>query len=255
MSPFHILLAKELRCFLVSPVFYVIGAVFLFIAGFLAHLMVVNAGQQAIRMMQLQNTFVQVNLNDLVFRPVFNSLGVVLMFLLPILTMRLLAEERKLHTMELLLTSPIGMNEIISAKFMSVLLIYCGLLALTALTPVLLSLYTEFHWHPLVTGYLALLLQGGLFLALGVLGSALTENQIIAAFISFGLIVVLWMLGGFGTLLGETSLGTTLSYLSFSEHYDRLIRGLLDIKDVVYYLSGIVLSLFIAHRIADSHRW
>ncbi len=104
MTPFQTILAKELRCFFVSPIFYVVGAVFLFISGLIAHLMTVNAGQQAVRFLQVQNTYALLNLNELVFRSLFYSLDFVLMFLLPILTMRLFAEERKLHTFELLLT-------------------------------------------------------------------------------------------------------------------------------------------------------
>ena len=255
MTPFQTILAKELRCFFVSPVFYVVGAVFLFISGLIAHLMTANAGQQAVRFLQVQNTYAQLNLNELVFRSMFYSLDFVLMFLLPILTMRLFAEERKLHTFELLLTSPVGMNELISAKYISVLLIYLGLLSLTSLTPILLSLYSSFHWNPILTGYVALALQGGFFLACGLLASATTENQVVAAFLSFGMILLIWLLGGLGSLLGDTTIGSVLSYLSFSEHYDRLVRGLLEAKDVVYYLSGTVLMLFIAHRVVDSHRW
>ena len=255
MTPFRTLLAKELRCLFVSPVLYVVGTVFLFVSGFIAHLMVVNAGHQAVRLLQIQNSYARLNLNELVFRSLFDSLDFVLMFLLPILTMRLFAEERKLRTFELLLTSPIGINEIISAKYMSVLLIYCGLLCLTTLTPVLLSLSGSFHWAPIVTGYVALALQGGLFLACGVLASALTENQVVAAFLSFGMIVMLWLIGGLGSVLGDGTIGMIVSYVSFTEHYDRLVRGLLDAKDVVYYVSGIVLTLFTAHRVVDSHRW
>jgi len=255
MTPVNNLIAKELRCFVVSPVFYVVGAVFLFVSGFLSHLMVVNAGQQAVRFLQIQNTYAHLNLNELVFRPIFHSLDIVLIFLLPILTMRLFAEERKLRTMELLLTSPIGINEIISAKFMSVLLIYLGLLGLTALTPLVLSSYSSFQWDPILTGYLGMALQGAFFLSCGVLASSMTENQIVAAFLSFGIIIVFWLIGGLGAMLGDTTLGNVLSYLAFSEHYDRLVRGLFETKDVVYYVSGTVLMLFIAHRVVDSHRW
>jgi ABC-2 type transport system permease protein len=171
------------------------------------------------------------------------------------LTMRLFAEERKLRTMELLLTSPIGINEIISAKFMSVLFIYLSLLGLTGLTPFVLSFYSTFQIDPILTGYLGLALQGAFFLSCGVLASTLTENQIVAAFLSFGIIIVFWLIGGLGSVLGDTTLGAVISYLSFVEHYDRLVRGLLEAKDIVYYLSGTVLMLFIAHRVVDSHRW
>ena len=255
MTPFQTILAKELRCFFVSPVFYIVGAVFLFISGLIAHLMTVNAGQQAVRFLQIQNTYAHLNLNELVFRSLFYSLDFVLMFLLPILTMRLFAEERKLQTLELLLTSPVGINELISAKYMSVLLIYLGLLSLTGLTPILLSLYSSFQWNPILTGYLGLALQGGFFLACGLLASATTQNQVVAAFLSFGMILLIWLLGGLGSLLGDTTIGNILSYVSFSEHYGRLVRGLLEVTDVVYYLSGIVLMLFMAHRVVDSHRW
>ncbi len=255
MTPFHAMLAKELRCVCVSPVVYVVGAIFLFVSGLIAYLMVANAGQQAVRLLQIQNTYAQLNLNALVFRPMFYSLEFVLMFLLPVLTMRLLAEERKLLTFELLLTSPIGINEIISAKYMSVLLIYLGLLSLTALTPLLLSFSSSFHWGGITAGYMALALQGGLFLACGVLASAMTDNQVVAAFLSFGIILVIGLIGELGALLGDTTIGHVLSYVSFREHYDRLVRGLVEARDVVYYLSGIVLMLFTAHRVVDAHRW
>lgn len=255
MTPFHAMLAKELRCLGVSPVVYVVGAIFLFVSGLIAYLMVANAGQQAIRLLQIQNTYPPLNLNALVFRPLFYSLEFVLMFLLPVLTMRVLAEERKLLTFELLLTSPIGINEIISAKYMSVLLVYLGLLSLTGLTPLLLSFSSSFHWGGIATGYMALALQGGLFLACGVLASAMTDNQVVAAFLSFGIILVTGLIGELGSVLGDTTIGHILSYISFREHYDRLVRGLVEARDVVYYLSGIVLMLFTAHRVVDAHRW
>lgn len=255
MTPVQTIIAKELRCYFVSPIIYVVGGVFVAIAGFLAYLAMVNAGNQAVRMMQIQNAHPQLNINDLVFRPVFDSLDIVLLLTLPLLTMRLFAEERKLRTFELLITSPVGINEIVSAKFMSVFVIYLGLLTLTGLTPLLLAHYINFDWNPVLTGYLALALQGGLFLAMGVLGSALTENQIVAAFFSFGLILTVWLLGALGSMLGDTGLGITLSYLSFAEHYDRLVRGFLDIKDIVYYVSGTILMLFVAQRLIESHRW
>ncbi len=255
MTPFHAMLAKELRCLGVSPVVYVVGAIFLFVSGLIAYLMVANAGQQAVRLLQIQNTYPPLNLNALVFRPLFYSLEFVLMFLLPVLTMRVLAEERKLLTFELLLTSPIGINEIISAKYMSVLLVYLGLLSLTGLTPLLLSFSSSFHWGGIATGYMALVLQGGLFLACGVLASAMTDNQVVAAFLSFGIILVTGLIGELGSVLGDTTIGHILSSISFREHYDRLVRGLVEARDVVYYLSGIVLMLFTAHRVVDAHRW
>jgi len=208
MTPVQTIVTKELRSFFVSPVVYVIAAIFLTIVGLLAYWAVANASNQALRLMQIQNTYAQLNLNDMLFRPLFRSMNLVLMLILPLLTMRLFAEERKLRTFELLLTSPIGVNEIVSGKFLSVLLVYAGLLSLTGLIPITLSAY-----------------------------------------------LTLWMLGALGTVAGDTPMGQILSYVSFTEHYERLIRGLLNLKDILYYLSGIAFMWYAAHQAVDAYRW
>lgn len=255
MTPVYAIIRKELRSYFVSPIVYVVGAVFLLIVGFLAYLYIVFAGAQAIQLMQMQGGPAQINLNDLVFRNLFASVRFVLLLILPILTMRLFAEERKLRTFEFLMTSPVGINEIVMGKFMSVFVVFLGLLGMTSLVPLVLALFSDFDWYPILTGYLGLALLGGLFLSVGLLASALTENQIVAAFVSFGLLLVLWLLAGLGSLLGDTAVGQVVSYLSFMEHYDHLVRGLVDTKDLVYFVSGLALMLFLAHRVVDSTRW
>ena len=254
MIPVHAIIAKELRSYFVSPVVYVVGAVFLLIVGLLAYLYIVFASAQAIQLMQMQSQAL-INLNDLVFRNLFSSVRFILLIILPILTMRLFAEERKLRTFEFLMTSPIGLNEIVTGKFMSVFIVFLGLLGLTGSIPLVLTLFSDFDWYPVLTGYLGLALLGALFLSIGLLASALTENQIVAAFVSFGLLLVLWLMAGFGSLLGDTTVGQTVSYLSFMEHYDHLVRGLVDTTDLVYFFSAILLMLFLTHRVVDSARW
>ena len=254
MTPVNTLLAKELRSDFVSPVVYVVGAVFLLIVGLLAYIYIVFTGAQAIQLMQVQGQ-AQINLNDLVFRNLFSSIRFVLLLVLPILTMRLFAEEKKLRTFEFLLTSPIGLNEIVAGKFVSVFLLFLGLLGLTGLIPLTLALFSDFDWYPVLTGYLGLVLLGALFLSVGVLASALTENQIVAAFVSFGLLLILWLLSGVGSLLGDTAAGQVISYLSFMDHYDHLVRGLIDTRDLVYFGSALLLMLFLTHRVVDSTRW
>lgn len=254
MTPVNALVAKELRSYFVSPIVYVVSAVFLLIVGLLAYIYIVFTGVQAIQLMQVQGQ-AQINLNDLIFRNLFSSIRFVLLIILPILTMRLFAEEKKLRTFELLMTSPIGLNEIVAGKFMSVFLIFLGLLGLTGLIPLTLALFSDFDWYPVLTGYLGLILLGALFLSVGLLASALTENQIVAAFVSFGLLLLLWLLAGLGSLLGDTSVGQVISYLSYMEHYDHLVRGLIDTQDLVYFGSALALMLFIAHRVMDSARW
>lgn len=254
MTPVQALITKEIRSYFVSPVVYVVGAVFLLIVGLLSYLYIVFAGAQAIQLMQMQGQ-AQINLNDLVFRNLFASIRFVLLIILPILTMRLFAEEKKLRTFEFLMTSPIGLNEIVAGKFMSVFLIFLGLLGLTGLIPLTLALFSDFDWYPILTGYLGLTLLGALFLSVGLLASALTENQIVAAFVSFGLLLFLWLLAGLGSLLGDTAVGQVISYISFMDHYDKLVRGLIDTKDLVYFATAIILMLFLAHRVIDSARW
>jgi len=254
VTPVNTLVAKELRSYFVSPVVYVVGAVFLLIVGLLAYIYIVFTGVQAIQLMQVQGQ-AQVNLNDLVFRNLFSSIRFVLLIILPILTMRLFAEEKKLRTFEFLMTSPVGLNEIVAGKFVSVFLLFLGLLGLTGLIPLTLTLFSDFDWYPVLTGYLGLVLLGALFISVGVLASALTENQIVAAFVSFGLLLFLWLLAGVGSLLGDTTAGQVISYVSFMEHYDHLVRGLVDTRDLVYFISALVLMLFLTHRVVDSTRW
>jgi ABC-2 type transport system permease protein len=255
MRAVNAIIAKELRVYFVSPIVYVVGAIFLLIFGVLSYMYLQGASIRAIQMMQIQGVAAQINLNDLVFRPTFYSTAIVLLLILPILTMRLFAEERKLHTVELLMTSPVGLNEIVIGKYVSVYLVYLGLLALTGIVPLVLSVYSSFNWDPILTGYLGLALLGALFLAAGVFASAMTENQVVAAFLGFGMLITIWLLGALGAVLGDTPLGNVISYLSFIEHFDRLVRGLVDTKDLVYYVSGLILMLFLAHRVMDSQRW
>lgn len=254
MTPVQAVIAKELRGYFVSPIVYVVGAVFLLIFGFLSYIYVVFAGAQAIQLMQIQG-MAQINLNDLVFRNLFYSMRFVLLIVLPILTMRLFAEERKLRTFEFLLTSPIGIHEIVAGKFVSALLIYLGLLGLTGLVPTVLMLFSDFDWNPVLTGYLGMALLGALFLSVGLFASALTENQIVAAFIGFGTLLTFWLISGLGALLGDTPAGRVVSYLSFMEHYDRLVRGLIDTADLIYFGSGLALMLFLTYRVVESARW
>jgi ABC-2 type transport system permease protein len=255
MTPVQAVIAKELRGYFVSPIVYVVGAVFLLLFGFLAYLYVGFASAQAIQLMQMQGGMAQINLNDLVFRNLFASMRLVLLIILPILTMRLFAEERKLRTFEFLMTSPISIVEIITGKFVSVFLIYLGLLGLTGLVPTVLMLFSNFDWNPVWTGYLGMALLGALFLSVGVLASALTENQIVAAFVSFGILLTGWLVSGLASLLGDTPSGRIVSYVSFMEHYDRLVRGLIDTSDLVYFASSLLLMLFLTHRVVESARW
>lgn len=255
MTPVQAIIAKEIRCYFVSPIVYVVGGVFLLAFGLLAESLVTAIGVYAIQMMQMQGGPAQINLNELVFRNLFSGSRLILLLILPILSMRLFSEERKLRTFELLLTSPVRISELIAGKFISVCLIYFGMLTLTGIVPLVLALFSDFDWYPVLTGYLALALLGSLFLATGTFASALSENQIVSALLGVGILFVFWLLGFLGSLLGDTTMGHIMSSISFMEHYDRLVSGLIDTSDLLYFASGLALMLFLTHQVVDSARW
>ncbi len=258
MSPVAAVVRKEIRTYFFSPIAYVVASVFLLLMGLLSYLAVLTASNRSLQMLRLQGSMPDLNVNELVFRPVFYNMAVVLLLVVPILTMRLFAEEKKLKTMELLLTSPVTVTDIVMGKFIAAMTVLAGMLALSAAAPIALAAlppYVEFRWTPILTAYLGVLLLGGLFLSAGLLASGLTENQIIAVILSFGVLLLFWLFGWAGQVLSESALGKVLSYLSPIEHFENLVKGLVDTKDLVYFAAGIVFSIFLTHRVIDSQRW
>lgn len=249
------LIGKEIKLYFISPVAYVLGAVFLVIVGFLFYNIVALFSRQSLEFMRLQGITPQLDVHEAVFRPTFLNMGVVLLLVVPILTMRLFAEEKKLKTFELLMTSPVTITEMVLGKYLAAFLVYAGLLALTFCMPALVGVYSVIDWGPLGSSYLGLLLLGGAFLAVGLFSSSLTENQIISAVISFGVLLCLWILSVAARTVSSSTLGGLLNYLSLYEHLDHFIRGLLDTSDLIFYLSFIALGLFLTHRVVESQRW
>jgi ABC-2 type transport system permease protein len=206
-------------------------------------------------MLRLQGNMPDLNVNEMVFRPVFYNMAVILLLIVPILTMRLLAEEKKLKTMELLLTSPVTITDIVVGKFAAALLVFIAMLVLSAAGALALAPFAEFRWAPILTAYLGVLLIGGLFLSAGLLSSGFTENQIISVILSFGVLLLLWLFEWAGQLFGDSVFGKLLTYLSPLGHFENLVKGLVDTKDLVYFGSAIVFGLFLTHRVIESQRW
>jgi len=246
---------RELRSFLVSPIAAVCVAMFLLVTGYLFYTIVIAASMQTRMMLRMQQMAPQLNINEMILAPSLRNFSVILLLIVPILTMRLIAEERKQKTSELLLTSPVTVTQIILGKYFAVLALYGVMLGLTLYMPLLLGRFGSVVWWPVLSGYLGLFLVGAVFLAVGLLASALTENQMIAAIISFSLLIVMWLLGWVGTVTADTQTGPLLTYLSLLEHLNNFLAGLIDTKDIVYLLGLIVLSLFLAHRVVESQRW
>ncbi len=248
------LVSKEMRLYFSSPIIYVVAMVFLLISDYLFYAQISFYSNLSMQMMRFQQDLPQLNIHTVVFRPSFMNMSIILLFVMPLLTMRLFAEEKKGRTFELLFTSPLTITEMILGKFLSAFLVYLLLLALTLHVPLILFALTTVSIQPLLASYLGLVLMGGVFVAFGLLASTVTENQIIAAVTAFGILLGLWLIGG-GQDTSGTPMGEVINYLSLVQHLDNMIKGLIDTRDLSYFLSMTLLGLFLSHRMIESTRW
>lgn len=255
MQNIFTLMGKELRLYFISPIAYVVAMVFLAVSDFLFYSQIRFYSGLSLQMMQIQGNLPQLNIHDAVFRPTLMNMSIILLLIMPMLTMRLFAEEKKGRTTELLMTSPISITQIVLGKFFAAMVVYLLLLLLSLHLPLILSIATEISWKPLFSSYLGLFLMGGVFLSFGLFASALTENQIIAAVIAFGILIGLWMAGVSGHNAGGGAFGEVANYLSISGHLDGFIKGLLGTRGVTYFISMTILGLFLTHRVVESQRW
>jgi ABC-2 type transport system permease protein len=252
------LVGKEMRLYFSSPIVYVLAAVFLMITDFLAYLQIVNYANMSTQMMRFQQDLSQLNIHRFVFQPSFQNMAFILLLMVPLLTMRLISEEKKGRTLELLLTSPVSMTEIVLGKFLSAFSICLILLALTLHLPLILATMTTVPYKPLISAYFGLAMMSGLFVSFGLFASALSENQIVSAVTSFGILIGLWVIGAGGAESGGSGaipMDAVLNFLSLGSHLDNMIRGLIDTRDISYFLSLTALGLFLSHRVIESTRW
>jgi len=245
---------KDLKSYFTSPIAYAVYTVFLGITGFLFFSILSAFSIESIQYMRYPYLMERINLNDMVLYPLFHNMVVTFLLLIPILTMRLMAEEKKSGTVELLFTSPVSSFQIMMGKYLAALVVMCGMLALTFIYPGILAIYGNPDMGPVASSYIGLLLVGASFLAVGLFTSSLTENQIIAAAISFGILLLFWVIGWASHAAGS-ALGGILRYLSIFEHFRDFARGLIQTKDVVFYLTFAALMLFCTQMIIDSRRW
>jgi ABC-2 type transport system permease protein len=245
---------KELRLYFTSPVAYVVVTIFLLIAGYFFYSIFAFFSLASMQAAMNPAMGRDLNVTDNVMRPLFSNISVILLLLMPLVTMRLFAEERRSGTIELLLTYPVRDGAVLVGKYLAALALYGTMLALTLLYPGLLAYFARVEWGPLVTGYLGLLLMGSMFLAVGIFASSLTENQIIASITTFGILLIFWVIGWSADYAGGTW-GKLLTHLSILEHYDSFAKGVLDTKDVLYYLNFTILALFLTLRSLEARRW
>lgn len=248
-----VIASKELRSYLVSPTAWVVATVFLAVTGLLFYNIVAWYSLQSFQLMQFGRGSEGLNVNRLVFEPTFHNMAVTLLLLVPIVTMRLLAEEKKARTAQLLFTSPVRLGEIVAGKYLAALALLSGVLLLTGYMPLLVWAYGSLEWGPIVTSYLGMVLLTGAFVALGLFASSLTDNQVVAAVLTFGLLLGFWLLGWAAQAGGDEA--SVLEHLSLMTHLESFLRGVVELKDVAYYASVTALGLFLTHRVLDSNRW
>lgn len=242
---------KELRSYFSSPMAYIVIGFFLLPFGVFFFLYLQSFVRQSLQAAQFGGPM---NINQQVIRYVLQNASVIILFIMPMITMRTYSEEKRSGTIELLLTSPVSDLEIILGKFFGALGLYMAMLLVTLLYMAILFVYGNPEWRPLVAGYLGLLLMGGAFLSIGLLISSTTNNQIVAGVITFVVFLLLWIIGWFADSAGPT-IGPITSFLSITEHFDDFSKGIIDTKHVIYYLSLITFGLFLTAKSVDTERW
>ena len=254
MRNISIIFRKELHSYFVSPIAYLLLTMFAFISAFFFWVFLSGFVQYGMEM-QMRGQMMPLNLNEQLIRPLLSNLAVIGgLFFIPMITMRLFAEEKRSGTIELLTTSPIRDVEVIVGKWLAALVLYACMLFFPALNMGFLFLYGHPDWKPVLVAFLGLLLQAGALLAIGTFISTLTKNQIIAGAATFGICVLLWVMSAVGEF--DTAMwAKVLSYLSINSHLESFERGVIDSKDAIFYVTAIFMGLFLTTRSMESLRW
>ena len=244
---------KELQSYFRSPIAYGVMAFFALIAGYFFYVSVVYFVRMSVQSSMMGQSQ-PMSVNESVVRPLLGNLSVIGLFLIPMITMRLFAEEKRSGTIELLVTSPVKDLAIIMGKWLAALTLYAAMLAVSLLSMLTLFFYGKPDVRPMVAGYLGLLLLGGSLLAIGTFVSTCTKNQIVAGVAGFGVCLMLWVLDWLSSFQ-DSVVGKVVSYISVLQHFDSFSKGVIDSRDVIYYLSAIFIGLFLTARSLESLRW
>lgn len=244
---------REVKAYFTSPIAYLLMGLFGLITGFMfysatAYFISVSTQQQ----MSGQSS--PMDIGPYVIAPLLGNAGVIGLFLVPLISMRLFAEEKRAGTIELLLTSPLNDWEIILGKWLGAMVMYLAIIAMTAINIGLLFAWSTPDWRPILTGYLGLILQGATVLAIGTFISTTTKNQIIAGGATFAICLLLWVLSWVSNY-SDTWYGKAIAYCSILTHFEPFSKGIVDSKDIIFYISAIFLGLFLTARSLESLRW
>jgi ABC-2 type transport system permease protein len=244
---------KEMKAYFSTPIAYVVIGFFALLWGYFFWVMLIYFNQQSLQAAGFEGQG-GVSINQQLIRPLFLNASVILLFVLPLITMRTYSEEKRSGTIELLLTSPLTDFQIIMGKFLGAMALYAAMLVVTFVHMSLLFSYGNPEWRPVVTGYVGLLLMGGCFISVGLLISSLTKNQIVSGMVTFAVFLLLWVINWPASFVGPTT-QNVLNYLSITDHFDDFTKGILDTKHLIYYFSVISFGLFLTARSVDTERW
>jgi len=240
---FYPILKKEIRSYFTSLIAYIILTVFLILSG---HFFYTGLVQFV--------TWGGASMQEGLWQYLFHDIRQVLLFTIPLLTMRLFAEEKKLGTIELLFTYPYRDIEILMGKFLACVVMLLVMLVLTLLYPVLIAIVYQVEVGPLAASYLGMFLIGSAFISCGIMVSSLTENQIVAALVTYGFILIFWFVD-WNEAAASPVLAEVLHHFSFFEHFYNFARGIIDTKDVVYFVLFIFFFLFLTLKSLESRQW
>lgn len=244
---------KEIRGYFSSPIAYIVIGFYALLFGYFYWVMLTLFERQSMQV-TMQMGGGGMNINQMLVAPVFMNAEVILLFILPLITMRTYSEEKRSGTIELLLTSPLTDWQIILGKFLGAMALFSAMLAITTIHVGLLFIFGNPEWKQVVTTYVGMLLMGGCFISLGLFISSLTKNQIVAAMVTFAVFLLFWVINWAGSFVGTTT-QAVLAHLSIIDHFDDFAKGIIDTKHLVYYLSFITFGLFLTAKSVDSERW
>lgn len=245
---------RELRYFFHSVTAYVVISIFLGISGYFFFSMFRYYNLLSLQSIQSGFASGGLNLIDGVMRPLLGNISIIILLLLPLLTMRLMAEEKKQGTFELLSTYPVSDTATVWGKFLATLTVYALMIGCTLLYPGMLFYYADPEIVPIVTGYLGLLLMGAAFIAMGTFFSSLTDNQIIAGVATFGASLFFLVIGWAAPFVGP-KFAEVLAQISILYHFESFSKGVIETSDLTYYLFLTIFFLFLTVRSLESTRW
>ena len=254
MSNIIALMQKELKSYFASPIGYMLIGLFALIFGYFYVAILAYFVRQSMQMGQFGGGPQAINVNQMLIRPVLQNVTVVVLFVLPMVTMRTYSEEKRSGTIELLLTSPLTDFQIIMGKFLGAMGLYALMLLVSLPHIGLLFVFGRPEWKPIVTAYIGLFLLGGCFISVGLFISSLTKNQVVSGMLTFSVFLLLWVITWIGSFSGPTVERLT-RYLAIVDHLDDFTKGVIDTTHLVYYISFITFGLFLTAKSVDSERW